>query len=89
MENKFTPGPWCVRFGGQTGRPVSVTPVLKHGSIAKPATPEALANARLIAAAPALYEALEKLLSMRQPECDFVIEARAALKLARGEEVAS
>lgn len=76
-------------------------PALEH--------PSADANARLIAAAPALYDALEKLLGERNNiEClgedsaleinhglqkktraridQVVTEARAALKLARGEK---
>lgn len=57
-DAKWTPGPWSVGFGGQTGRPMTVNPVLRWGSIAKPATAEAEANARLIAAAPDLAEAL-------------------------------
>jgi hypothetical protein len=36
--------------------------------------------------APACVEALEKLLSMGQPECDFVYQARAALRQVRRKE---
>lgn len=102
-ENKWTPGPWRIEeehdgkpphvtryfwIGAQKGR----APVDNEWAILKEA------DAHLIAAAPAMAEALENIL-MRyvdmvnsgdcghwDPETEiFVIEARAALSLARGE----
>ena len=58
-ENKFTPGPW------ETGDDYQVQTVDKHGyEIAEMRidVPEYEANARLIAAAPDLLEALEAVL---------------------------
>lgn len=84
----FTPGPWCVA----TGKNISVGPVgggqrvalcnYDNGSTEK-------ANARLIAAAPDLYAALDRLLSngdvrdaMHKGELK---QARAALARVQGE----
>lgn len=78
-EAKFTPGPWLVSelagfevFASGFGRGELVAQVFMQ--------PE---NARLIAAAPEMYEALEKLLDDPQcPTCQ--AQARAALAKATG-----
>ena len=68
-DTKFTPGPWVVDFGGTTGHIKSVaknkssnTPTVARYDIGIPGVSEAeqYANARLIAAAPELYGALDE-----------------------------
>lgn len=54
-----TPGPWKVHYGHNLGRPMCVAPVVRWGGLCRPADPTTVANARLIAAAPTLLEALE------------------------------
>lgn len=105
MTAKFTPGPWGffkLLSGSENDKGFRVLPTAGlDGWIADvgplndengDASPEGIANARLIAAAPALYEALA--------EADIALEAapdtanrriarqkiRAALSLARGEQ---
>ena len=80
--NKFTPGPWkCV------GTLVYFSN--NAGGIDLRACPDSEANARLIAAAPDLLEALEAIIASecRQPDvgCAWT-KARAAIARARGEE---
>lgn len=61
---KHTRGPWKIDFGHPRGNPCGISAkndgrlVTRFGVFARPSTPEALANARLIAAAPDLLEAL-------------------------------
>jgi len=85
---KWTPGPWRMDLSGVESKHQRVCDVLAS-SLA-----ERNANARLIAAAPELYAALESLLthdSAAGPcdvpglKCDCYERARAALKRARGE----
>lgn len=64
---QFTPGPWQTRHGSdvwtggehRASRPIAETVGSKRVSEAE----ECIANARLIAQAPAMYEALKRLLS--------------------------
>lgn len=55
---KHTPGPWKIDFGYPRGLPGGIStmnggrPVTRFNTFARPTSPEALANARLIAAAP-------------------------------------
>lgn len=93
----FTPGPWegdrtAVRSEGPRGRQVCLCEISVRGRPYDETYDEALANARLIAAAPELYEALAGM--VRQWEPAYPIEndeqaaydaARAALSKARGE----
>ena len=91
-DNKWTPGPWIEYVGAvrsqsqkeERGKlmiesPVcSVVQVIGRGIQNK-------ANARLIAAAPELYEALELMLQRYGYEtCEYVQQALAALAKARG-----
>lgn len=65
-EPKFTPGPWKVHLeesyfvtGPDLGRVAIMTHLKgKHGMLGRRSADESAANARLIAAAPDLYEAL-------------------------------
>lgn len=75
METKFTPGPWehhdyraVKKVDNFFGNVIAWT-----ANNAKTRTPEALANARLIAAAPEMYEALkeaEACMSIVEPRSD-------------------
>lgn len=93
---KWTRGPW--KIDATTlhfyifGKPDNVASIIKP--IGSPrGTEKALANARLIAAAPEMFEALEKLVGrverMSSEEWEYTEEvralARAALAKARGE----
>ena len=103
---QFTPGPWVIEKGWNGDRPtitakVSKTQVIDNrGLIADlehtPFIEHAQANATLIAAAPAMYEALQALLALIGNEdlpdngelsgasiCDF---ARSALAQAEGRQ---
>lgn len=98
-EPKWTPGPWflinphCVGGPVEPGWEEAGQGVAHCGMRARTRT-EAEANARLIAASPAMAEALEKaipvLLSAHENDASVVSwaaleSARAALKLAKGE----
>lgn len=62
---KHTPGTWKIDFSYPRGLPGGIStmnggrPVTRFNTFARPTSPEALANARLIAAAPDLLEALQ------------------------------
>ncbi len=93
----YTPGPWTWREPNGRGNGflierVDYCPRLPGAWLgSKTSNPEQLANARLIAAAPELLEALEELMAMRNKcfipnENDWWDEkARAAIAKARGE----
>ena len=91
--SKHTPGPWCVKaYNWQRGNVSVFAPKFgraPHGACVA-YTPcsagvggeaGALANARLIAAAPLLYEALQELCDTLG-ECGMTEKARAAIKAA-------
>lgn len=96
MQTKHTPGPWHIGVRtfhagrdvyGPKGEPVAVA------DDAITATPEAEANARLIAAAPELLAALRHLLedavALNMGESDrsgVLAEARAAIDKATGSQ---
>ena len=92
METKFTPPPWladrtCVRNGGEQHR---FSCGLTRTAYAK--QEEMYANASLIAAAPTLYGAGERLANVADDKLATISETveainamRAALALARGE----
>ena len=97
-ESKHTPGPWRIaedRDGEVVSGPQSNLIAQCFGSYAHNTVHQIDANCRLIAAAPALYEALEKLVEAASDSDDarygtlstgFVRDiANAALALARGE----
>ena len=87
-----TPGPWQT-----TQNPVDITVHSDRRLVAGvrlgkgPRGAEDEANARLIAAAPALLEALEELYEEAyrgfDPLAGLLVDARAAIAAARGEEV--
>ncbi len=108
-ETKWTPGPWTARANtwsrfeiyysrGHRGQLASVA---KHDDPSSPPpVNETEANARLIAAAPELYDALDEIIrwigvgdgktpEKRGAKCEFLSEALAkvdiAMKKARGE----
>ena len=78
MVTDWTPGPWKV--GGPTGfvNQISIEPAI---GIVYGAGQEVAANARLIAAAPELVEALQDLCDTLG-ECGMTEKARAALAKA-------
>jgi hypothetical protein len=86
-------------FGAAAGRAYGVsaksasgyrTPVVVWRGIARPASAEGQANARLIAAAPELLEALKSLLDAvedaNNEEDDVIVAANAAISRATGED---
>jgi hypothetical protein len=62
-ETKWTPGPWRVRHGHPSKTIRYVDPVLRFDSLIRKGQ-NYEANARLIAAAPDLYEALDTALML-------------------------
>ena len=105
-DTKFTPGPWCwggmyghesVRIEAEGGRVVGTVRdserrgLDKNGMYIYEQTEEGRANARLIAAAPELYEALVCLLARAENELadpedvHEVVFAKATISKARGE----
>lgn len=67
-ESKHTPGPWIIKYSGNgypyqldapngSRGPGGIRSVTRWGAFSFPSSPEALANARLIAAAPDLANA--------------------------------
>jgi len=92
METKFTPGPWNVDpdYPGdiQAGGAEIATAFDTHDAVTTTADADtAIANAHLIAAAPDLYAALERVLRWQPNDSasDLVAVAEAALSRARGE----
>ena len=97
MDRKWTPGPWEAAL--ERGCHGVIAKSLPEGGANFVAlvgnddnTPERepvrFANAHLIAAAPDMYEALDRIqdeLGCDDPECAMCILARAALAKARGE----
>jgi len=98
---KHTPGPWVVRKWSQLmniqGNIHQVTDGDLYPTAFVPAwdmpgageiegTQEAIANARLIAAAPDLLEALEKIVFDWDGEPEDMIDARAAIAKAKGKD---
>lgn len=90
-ETKWTPGPW--EWEGRD-EPFSYTIFAKAGPLnVCPAIAHGLGNARLIAAAPDLYAALERALALSKPRlqheadcsCSYH-EGCAALAKARGDQ---
>lgn len=96
MSGKHTPGPWTVRCSskgypyqieapnGSRG-PGGITCVTRRAAISFPTSTEGQANARLIAAAPDLLEALEAAFEMhvsQHPKWEAI--ARAAIAKATG-----
>ncbi|MFA5379870.1 MAG: hypothetical protein WC455_29190 [Dehalococcoidia bacterium] len=91
MESKHTPGPWGIDINsvgeylisaGPIGTPVDYLAVITNRKRSK-------ANARLIAAAPELLEALAFCVEALEVEApiyrDHIAQARAAIAKAKGE----
>jgi hypothetical protein len=80
-----TPGPWTIRRASQ-GKPYQIEgatrDITRWGGLSAPMSHEAEANARLIAAAPDLLEALQYVLSAHgeQLHCAFDMAERAIKK---------
>lgn len=93
MSTKHTPGPWSVRYDfvvqAQSFSDGRLVPVAQPYGVNTDGT-DLFANARLIAAAPDLLEALEAslaLIDLAIPfEGDVTRKARAALAKAKGEQ---
>ena len=90
-EAKHTPGPWKARFeeayyvtGPDLGRVAMMNLKGAYGLGGRRTGEESAANCRLIAAAPALYEALAALVE-RGTDSPEHMAAERALALARGE----
>lgn len=92
---KFTPGPWTADERGQVWRvELRIADTVPRG-IAHVAPPsERVGNRHLIAAAPDMYEALDRLLKLAEAKLDpdrkflfhgEMVQARVALAKARGE----
>jgi hypothetical protein len=95
----YTPGPWSIyETAGNGGNiPARMEVVAPESERAKRLIanvygfklPEGRANARLIAAAPELCEALENLIEFLvhgKKNCQAILRAKAALARARGDE---
>ena len=77
MSEKFTPGPWKAMYDSQLQALIQIYSTEAHLPVAVlpdrgtvEAMPEIEANAKLIAAAPDMYEALDHLLIAAQKVCD-------------------
>jgi len=90
-DARHTPGPWCasngklVRVSTGTRPPITICGVHRVGDRGGAQQCDPLANARLIAAAPEMLEALEGIVRVADratPEFD---AARAAIAKAKGE----
>ena len=85
---KHTAGPW--RYSKAHNDIISMAPGVKSDVVAEYVLGVSLANARLIAAAPELLEALEELIAATQhlDQCHQATadKARAAIAKAKGEE---
>ncbi len=85
MNAGFTPGPWLVDNGGIRARDAYLVKAVFNGTDSY-FSPEAEANARLIAAAPDLYKALAGWMG-RKPQdiASLMVASENALAKARGE----
>ncbi|MCP1243011.1 hypothetical protein [Acetobacter lambici] len=89
-EAKFTPGPWRVRFGN-IGHVTAENGALVSKCQRLTSLCNLQANARLIAAAPDLYGALERVVNVsaeiapEAQDANVFADARAALAKAQGE----
>ena len=102
--SKHTPGPWKLELG-RDGAPrglrgpaeVEHRNIVNWNGFSSPTKPASMANARLIAAAPELLEALDGMLEVyggeheadglpkHEIELNLIAYARAAIAKARGE----
>ncbi|CAB3919953.1 hypothetical protein LMG3328_05304 [Achromobacter ruhlandii] len=93
MTTKHTPGPWAVRYDYVVQAPSfddgRLVPVAQPYGVNSDGT-DLFANARLIAAAPELLEALEGLLAVSvdttSDELLAMMAARASIAKAKGEQ---
>ena len=100
-RGKWTPGPWRVSTRANSDRLgicglVDTVPVMIAGTWLRPTVGEEAANAALIAAAPEMAAALDKLLDEFESRTELddwtegekaaVDKARAAIRMAKGEK---
>ena len=92
MTDKHTPGPW-MQLTGPNGRTYITDRADSHWASHCIAEVKEDANARLIAAAPKLLEALEKAMddawynddsNIERIEPEWIVQARAVIKAANG-----
>ena len=103
MSARHTPGPWILAtdkgcpvqiLGAPTDKDPEYNPITRSGTtFICPTSPETLANARLIAAAPELLQSLQMLMRFApndSEECQYTKgvwrDAAAAISKATGEE---
>jgi hypothetical protein len=86
--SKHTPGPWR-RMGTNVGDEVGQIATLSFDSLVRMKEPERIANARLIAAAPELLEALKYMINVCPPINQVGEEAtmRACIAIAKAEGI--
>ena len=91
MTAKHTPGPWTIvdpEAGGWCVQSRDMTSKARNGGFVSAVCPgpDGPANARLIAAAPDMLAALERLEAVREPgdEIAALEQARAAIAKAKG-----
>ena len=90
--SKHTPGPWVIRYKdavyAQCGRFIADCELTPYDARPQPPNSTDAANAHLIAAAPAMYEALtialQIMIDKRVPYQHEIDQARAALAQAEG-----
>lgn len=94
MTTQFTPGPWKVsatfEVRSDAGIPVLIAEAKRSSSDLNPINHQAAANARLIASAPALYDALKAMVAAFEDGEPLTVDATtyktalAALSQAEG-----
>jgi len=90
MSEKFTPGPWVADFDTELETPYWLVAEVNGIEIVAATDGDEAADARLIAATPDLYGALEKAVEYNSETYEpdepwWMSEAKAALAKARGD----
>lgn len=95
-ETKWTPGPWEITSGfvgplkivASVDESIDRSGKMEVAHVGAETFDRCRANARLISAAPDMYDALAAFVSdCDNTECEFCIAARAALAKSRGEKL--